>query len=55
MLQASGIDPGQRRCGKATVEMIGESERIAGLALGAADLLFDLLETGLDIPSLIPL
>jgi hypothetical protein len=31
--------------------MIGDRKRIAGLAPGAADLLFDLLEAGLDLPA----
>jgi hypothetical protein len=35
--------------------MIGHGIRVAGLSLGAADLLLDLAEPGLDTPSLIPL
>jgi hypothetical protein len=35
--------------------MIGHGIRIAGLGLGAADLLLDLAKTGFDTPSLTPL
>jgi hypothetical protein len=55
LFQVPGVDPGDGGSGHAEMQMIRYRDGIAGLGMGAADLLFDLPETGLDTPSLTPL
>jgi hypothetical protein len=54
LFQILGVDPSNGRCRHAEMQMIEHRIGIAGLGMGAAVLLFDLAETGLDIPSLTP-
>jgi hypothetical protein len=41
------VDPGDGRCRHAELQMIDHRVGIAGLGVGAADLLFDFAESGL--------
>jgi hypothetical protein len=49
-LQVCAIDPGEGSGGQTEIETIGYGIRVAGLGLGAADLLLDLAEPGFDTP-----
>ena len=55
LFQVRSVDPGNGCCRHAEMQMIDHCVGIAGLGVGAADLLFDLAESGLDTPSLKPL
>ena len=55
LVQVFGVDPGEGRRQHAEAQMIEHRVGIAGLGMGAADLLFYFPECGLDIPSLTPL
>jgi len=46
-----GVDPSGGGGDHAEMQMIEHRVGIAGLGVGAADLLFDFAETGLDFPS----
>ena len=50
-----GVDPGDGGGRHTEIQMIEHRIGIAGLGMGAADLLLDLSETGLDIPLKKPL
>jgi len=50
LMQMLGVDPNDGGCCHAEVQMIGDCVGVAGLGVSAADLLFDLSETGLDFP-----
>jgi hypothetical protein len=54
LFQMRSIDPGDGGCRHAEMQMIDHRVGIAGLGVGAADLLFDFAESGLDTPSLKP-
>ena len=49
------IDPSDGRRSHAEVQVVVDRIRVAGLGIGAADLLFDLPEAGFDTPSQKPL
>jgi hypothetical protein len=55
LFQMGGVDPGDGGCRHAEMQMIDHRVGVAGLGVGAANLLLDLAETGLDTPSLTPL
>jgi len=50
VFQSCPIDPGNGSCHHGKVDAVDHCMGITGLALAAANLLFDFLETGFDFP-----
>lgn len=51
LVQASAIDPGNGSGGYAKNQLFGDRSGVAGLRLGAADILHDLAESGFHFPA----